>query len=175
MITTRLILLLTLLVSPLIAEAQLAGRLPRVGYLSPASAGAVGHIIFRQSLRDLGYVEGQNIAFEERFADGYSDRLPALAAELIRQGVDIIVAASPPAIRAAKDASRSIPIVMITADDPVRNRYVVSLARPGGNITGVTFLAVNLFAKQMQLLKQVVPGLSRVAFSDPTMPTTTED
>ena len=133
-------------------------------------------MIFRQSLRDLGYVEGQNIALRDGFADGDADRLPALAAEMARQNVDIIVAASPPAIRAAKNATRTIPIVMITADDPVRNGYVVSLARPGGNITGVTFLAVDLFSKQMELLKQVVPGLRRVAVLwDPTMPTTTED
>jgi putative ABC transport system substrate-binding protein len=166
----------SLLAGPLAIGAQEPGKPPRVGYLSPVSAGAPGHVTFRQTLRELGYVEGQNIAFEDGFANGHSDRLPALAAELIRQNVDIIVAASPPAIRAAKDATRTIPIVMITADDPVRNGYVVSLARPGGNITGVTFLGVGLFAKQMELLKQVVPGLTRVAFLwDPTMPTTAED
>jgi putative ABC transport system substrate-binding protein len=109
-------------------------------------------VIFRQSLRELGYVEGQNIALRDGFADGDADRLPALAAEMARQNVDIIVAASPPAIRAAKNATRTIPIVMITADDPVRNGYVVSLARPGGNIAGVTSLAVDLFSKQMELL-----------------------
>jgi hypothetical protein len=107
---------------------------------------------------------------QERFAEGSASRLPALAAELIRQNVDVIVAASPPAIRAAKDASRTIPIVMSTADDPVRSGYVASLARPGGNITGVTFLVVDLFAKQMELLKQVVPGLTRAGlFWDPTV------
>ena len=121
-----------LLAAPLAAGAQQSGNTPRVGYLSPVSAGAPGHVIFRQSLRDLGYVEGQNIALRDGFADGDADRLPALAAEMARQNVDIIVAASPPAIRAAKNATRTIPIVMITADDPVRNGYVVSLARPGG-------------------------------------------
>ena len=165
----------TLLAAPLAAEAQPV-RLSSVGYLSPVSAGAFGYVMFRQSLRELGYVEGHNIAFHGGFADGHSDRLPALAAELIHQNVDIIVAASPPAIRAAKDATHTIPIVMITADDPVRSGYVVSLARPGGNVTGVTFLAVSLFAKQMELLKQIIPGLRRVAFLwDPTMPTTTQD
>jgi putative tryptophan/tyrosine transport system substrate-binding protein len=165
-----------LVAAPLATEAEQSGNTPRIGYLSPVSAGAPGHVIFRQSLRDLGYVEGQNIALRDGFADGDADRLPALAAEMARQNVDIIVAASPPAIRAAKNATRTIPIVMITADDPVRNGYVVSLARPGGNITGVTFLAVDLFSKQMELLKQVVPGLRRVAVLwDPTMPTTTED
>jgi len=162
-----------LLAAPLAAEAQQLGKPPRVGYLSPVSAGAPGYVIFRQSLRELGYFEGENIAFLDGFAEG---RLPGLAAELIRQKVDIILAASPPAIRAAKNATTAIPIVMITADDPVRSGYVASLARPGGNITGVTFLAVDLFSKQMELLKQVVPGLKRVAFLwDPTMPTTTED
>jgi putative tryptophan/tyrosine transport system substrate-binding protein len=161
-----------LLAAPLAAEAQ-AGKVPRVGYLSPVSAGAPGPVVFRQSLRELGYVDGENIVFQERLADAYPSRLPALAAELIHQNVDVIVAVSPPAIRAAKDATRTIPIVMITADDPVRSGYVASLARPGGNITGVTFLAVDLFAKQMELLKQVVPRLTRVAFLwDPTMPTT---
>jgi len=102
--------------------------------------------------------------------------MPALAAELVRQHVDVIVAASPPAIRAAKEATKAIPIVMITGDDPVRSGFVASLARPGGNITGVTFLHVDLFAKNMELLKQLVPSLRRVAFLwDPSMPTTSED
>src|SRR5258705_9391767 len=165
-----------ILAAPLAAEAQQLGNTPCLGYLSPVSAGAPGYVIFRQSLRELGYVEGENIAFLDGFAEGHPGRLPGLAAELIRQKVDIILAASPPAIRAAKNATTAIPIVMITADDPVRSGYVASLARPGGNITGVTFLAVDLFSKQMELLKQVVPGLKRVAFLwDPTMPTTTED
>jgi putative ABC transport system substrate-binding protein len=165
-----------LLTAPRAAETQPATKVPRVGYLSPISAGAPGHIVFRQSLKELGYVDGESIVFQERFADGYPSRLPALAAELIRQNVDVIVAASPPAIRAVKNATRTIPIVMITADDHVRSGYVASLARPGGNITGVTFLAVDLFAKQMELLKEVVPRLTRVAFLwDPTMPTTVQD
>ena len=164
------------LVALLAAPAQSAAKIPRVGYLSPVSANAPGHVVFRQSLRELGYVDRENILFEERFADGNSSRLPALAADLVRQSVDVILAASPPAIRAAAAATKTIPIVIITGDDPVMSGYVPSLARPGGNITGVTFLTVDLFAKQLDLLKQLVPGLTRVAFfQDPTMPTTDQD
>jgi putative tryptophan/tyrosine transport system substrate-binding protein len=132
------------LARPPASEAQATLRIPRVGYLSPVSAGAAGHVVFRQSMRELGYVEGQSIAFREGFANGYPDRMLALAMELVREHVDVIVAASPPAIRAAKEATRTIPIVIITGDDPVRSGFVVSLARPGGNITGVTFLHVDL-------------------------------
>jgi putative ABC transport system substrate-binding protein len=167
--------LVAALTSP-IAAAQPAVKSPRVGYLSPASSSNPGYAILRQSLQDLGYVEGQTIAFLDRFADGDVAGLPALAAELVRQNVDVIVASSPPAVRAAKDATRTIPIIMITADDPVRSGYVASLARPGGNITGVTFLAVDLFAKQMELLTQLIPELRQVAFLwDPAMPTTAQD
>jgi len=170
------VLAVSLFGPPLTAVAQSLAKVPRVGYLSPVSAGAPGYSILRQSLRELGYVEGQNIAFQESFAEGYSNRMPALAAELVRQHVDVIVAASPPAIRAAKEATNAIPIVMITGDDPVRSGFVASLARPGGNITGVTFLHVDLFAKNMELLKQLVPSIRRVAFLwDPSMPTTSED
>jgi putative ABC transport system substrate-binding protein len=165
-----------LLAAPLAAEAQQAGRVPLVGYLSPASARSPGYVIFRQSLRELGYIDGQNIAFDDKFAHGQATRLPALAIELVRENVDIIVANSPPAIRAVKDATRTIPVVMLTGDDPVRSGYVASLARPGGNITGVTFRIVDLFAKQMEILKQAAPGLRRVAVLwDPTMPTIKED
>ena len=138
--------------------------------------GGPRHIAIRQSFRELGYVEGQSVLFEDRFAEGQSVRLPALAAELARLNVDVIVAASPPAIQAAKDATRTIPIVMITGGDPVRSGFVVGLARPGGNITGVMFLTSELAGKQMELLKQVVPSLRNVAILwDPAMPTTTAD
>jgi len=163
------------LAAPFVARAQQAVTW-RIGYLSPVTTGAPGHVLLRKSLRELGYVEGQNVAFDDRFADGHPDRLPMMAADLVRRNPDVIVAVSPPAVRAALGATKGIPIVMITGDDPVRSGFVTSLARPGGNITGVTFLVVDLFAKQMELLKQVVPHLSRVAFLwDPTMPTTTED
>ena len=165
-----------LLAAPLAAGGQPAVRQWRIGYLSPVSADASGYTIIRQSLRDLGYVESQNVVFDEGFANGVVDRLPGLAAALVRRNPDVIVAASPPAIRAARAATKTIPIVIIAGDDPVRSGFVSSLARPGGNITGVTFLIVDLFAKQMELLIQVVPHLKRVAFLwDPTMPTGTED
>jgi putative ABC transport system substrate-binding protein len=150
--------------------------MPRVGYLALTSAGQPGHIFFRQSLQELGYVEGQNITLLERFADGNVSRLPGLAAELVHDNSDVIVAISPPSIRAAQDATQSVPIVMITGDDPVRSRYVASLARPGGNITGVTYLIVDLFAKQLELLKQLIPEIRRVGILwDPAMPSTTRD
>jgi putative tryptophan/tyrosine transport system substrate-binding protein len=160
---------------PLVARAQPANK-PRIGYLALTSADQPGHIFFRESLHQLGYVEEQNIALLERFADGNGSRLPTLAAELVRENVDVIVANSPPSIRAARDATRSVPIVMITGDDPVRSGYVASLARPGGNLTGVTLLVVDLFAKQMELLKQLIPEIKHVAILwDPEMPSTPQD
>lgn len=164
------------LAAPFTVEAQQAGTVPRIGYLSPVSASAPGHIVFRQTMRELGYVEGQSVEFREAFADGREDQMAVLARELARDHVDVIVASSPPAIRAAKDATKTIPIVMITGDDPVRSGFVPSLARPGGNITGVTFLHVDLFAKNMELLRQLLPSLRRVALLwDPTMPSVRED
>jgi putative tryptophan/tyrosine transport system substrate-binding protein len=175
-LTFAITVLLLALATPLAAGAQQAQTRWRIGYLSPVTAGTPGHVALRKSLRALGYIEGHNIVFDDRFADGHPDRLPMIAADLVRQNPDVIVAASPPAVRAALGATKAIPIVMVTGDDPVRSGFVTSLARPGGNITGVTFLVVDLFAKQMELLKQVVPHMSRVAFLwDPTMPTTTED
>lgn len=159
-----------------VAVAQYGVKIPRVGYLALISAGHPGHVIFRQSLRELGYIEGQSIALLERFADGDATRLPTQAAELVGESVDLIVATSPPSVRAARDATRTIPIVMIIGDDPVRSGYVASLARPGGNITGVTFLVVDLFAKQLEILKQMIPELRRVAILwDAAMPSTTQD
>src|SRR5262249_16210964 len=164
------------LAAPLGAEAQQAGKVPRIGYLSPVLASAAGHVAFRQTMRELGYVEGQSIEFRESFADGQQERMALLAGELVREHVDVIVPASPPAIRAAKEATKTIPIVMVTGDDPVRSGFVSSLARPGGNITGVTFLHVDLFAKNMELLRQLLPSLRRVAFLwDPTMPSVNVD
>jgi len=157
------VLAVSLFGPPLTAVAQSLAKVPRVGYLSPVSAGAPGYSILRQSLRELGYVEGQNIAFQESFAEGYSDRMPALAAELVRQHVDVIVAASRPAIRAAKEATKAIPIVMITGDDPVRSGFVASLARPGGNVTGVSVMTPELGSKRLELLKEVVPRVTRLA------------
>ena len=118
---------------------------------------------FRQGLRELGYVEGKNIVIEWRCAEGKFDRLPDLAAELVRLKVDVIVTGGPAATRAAKEATTTIPIVMANDSDPVGNGFVASLARPGGNITGLSTLAPELSGKQLELLKEIVPKLSRVA------------
>ena len=147
------------------AEAQQPAKIPRIGYLTAASPSAIPARLeaFRQGLRELGYVEGKNIVIEWRYAEGKLDRLPALAAELVRLKVDIIVTAGPPATHAAKEATTTIPIVMTQDPDPVGNGFVASLARPGGNITGLSALAPELSGKQLELLKEIVPRLSRVA------------
>jgi len=161
------------LTAPLALEAQQAAKVPRVGYLSLAPA--LGTVTVRQGLREMGYVEGRDIEFVDRSADAWSDRLPALAAELVRLNVDVIVAASPPAIQAAKGATKTVPIVMLSGGDAVRSGFVVSLARPGGNITGVALLASALMAKQLDLLKQLLPTVSRVAVLwDPSMESVAE-
>ena len=147
------------------AEAQQPTKVPRIGYLAGASLSANAARIeaFRQGLRELGYVEGKNIVIEWRYAEGKLDRLPALAAELVRLKVDVIVTAGPTATRAAKEATATIPIVMAQDGDPVGNGFVASLARPGGNITGLSTLAPELSGKRLELLKEIVPKLSRVA------------
>jgi putative tryptophan/tyrosine transport system substrate-binding protein len=124
-----------------IAEAQQPKKLPRLGYL--VTAGDPGNLdvpdkAFRQGLRDLGYVEGENILVEYRYLEGKRDRIPSLVTELVQLKVDVLVASTPPAIRAAKEATKTIPIVMVTTNDPVTTGIVDSLARPGGNITGLT-------------------------------------
>ena len=147
------------------AEAQQPTKVPRIGYLTAASLSAISARTeaFRQGLRELGYVEGKNIVIEWRYAEGKLDRLPALAAELVRLKVDVIVTAGPTATRAAKEATTTIPIVMAQDSDPVGNGFVASLARPGGNITGLSTLAPELSGKRLELLKEIVPRLSRVA------------
>jgi putative ABC transport system substrate-binding protein len=156
-----------LLALGVIAEAQQTKKVPRIGYLSsfePATDFAQAEGI-RRALRELGYIEGQNIATEYRYAEGKYDRLPELADELVRLKVDIIVAAggSIP-IRAAKDAAKTIPIVMTgQGADPVQAGFIESLARPGGNVTGLTTLNRELGGKRLELLKEVVPKLARVA------------
>ena len=147
------------------AEPQQPKKVPRIVYLaaSPASANAGRLEAFRQGLRDIGYVEGENIVIEARYADGKFDRLPALAAELVRLKVDVIITAGPPVTRAVKEATATIPVVMAQDGDPVGNGFVASLARPGGNITGMSQLAAEISGKQLELLKETVPKLSRVA------------
>ena len=154
-----------LLALPVAARAQPAGKIPRIGYLSASSPSSQTARIeaFRQGLRELGYVEGRNIIIEVRYAEGKFDRLPALIAELVRLKTDIIVSAGPAATRAAKEATSTIPIVMAFDSDPVGTGIVASLARPGGNITGLATLAPELSGKQMEILKEIVPKLSRVA------------
>jgi len=154
-----------LLAAGVIAEAQQAGKAPRIGFLIGSSPAAIAARIeaFRQGLRDLGYVEGKNIVIEWRYAEGKLDRLPALAAELVRLKIDIICTGSPATTRAAKEATVTIPIVMAQDTDPVANGFVASLARPGGNITGLSTLAPELSGKQLELLKETVPRLSRMA------------
>ena len=146
-------------------QAQQPAKVPRIGFLigSSLSANSARIEAFRQGLRELGYVEGKNIVIEWRSAEGKLDRLPALAAELVRLKVDIIVTAGPIPTRAAKEATSTIPIVMAQDPDPVGNGFVASLARPGGNITGLATLAPELSGKRLELLKEIVPTLSRVA------------
>jgi putative ABC transport system substrate-binding protein len=145
-------------------EAQQSKIVPRIGYLSSTSpsAGASRIEAFRQGLRELGYVEGENRLIEWRYAEGKLDRLPALAAELVRLKLDIIVSASPPVTGAIKDATVTIPIVMAHDPDPVGNGFVASLARPGGNITGLASFAPELSGKRLELLKEIIPRLTRV-------------
>ena len=147
------------------AEAQQPGKVRRIAYLSAASASSqVTHLeAFRQGLRELGYSEGKNIVIEERYAEGKRDRLSGFAAELVRLKVDIIVTGGPTVTRAAKQATATIPIVMAYDIDPVGNGFVASLAHPGGNITGLSSLGPELSGKQLELLKEIVPKLSRVA------------
>ncbi len=147
------------------AEAQQPKKVARIGFLTATSPSVELARIkaFRQGLRDLGYVEGKNIVIEWRYAEGKLDRLPALAAELVRLKVDVIVTTGPVSTRPAKEATATIPIVMAFDNDPVGSGLVASLARPGGNITGLSALAPELNGKRLELLKETVPKLSRLA------------
>jgi putative ABC transport system substrate-binding protein len=160
------LLVLALLAAPLAAEAQPAAKVSRIGYLSNISKVAAAPLIgaFQQGLRDLGYQEGRNLVTEDRSEQGGVEQFPALIAELARLRVDVIfVAGGTPAARAAKQATSTIPIVAPALGDPVGDELVASLARPGGNITGSTFLGPELVAKRLQLLKEAIAGVSRVA------------
>jgi len=158
-----LIILLSGLVTALAATAQQAGKVYRIGYLSLGSPSDGVSPQFRDTLRQLGYVEGQNLLIESRFADAKVDELPRLAADLIQRKVDLIVTIGTPTTQAAKDATTTIPIVMGGSADPVEHGLVVSLARPGGNITGVTHSpGPQLAAKGIELLKEAVPKISHV-------------
>jgi putative tryptophan/tyrosine transport system substrate-binding protein len=175
MITKFLVwLLATLLLGTVFsAEAQQTAKVSRIGYLTAAPLSAIPQRIeaFRQGLRELGYVEEKNIIIEYRSPEGKRDRLPPLAAELVRLKVDVIVTGGPGATRPAKEATVTIPIVMAQDSDPVGNGFVASLARPGGNITGLSTLSPELSGKRLELLKEIVPRLSRVAvFGTSTSP-----
>jgi putative tryptophan/tyrosine transport system substrate-binding protein len=137
-------------------------KVPRIGFV--ANTGAEDHSIepFQQGLRDLGYIEGKNILVEYRYLEGRRDRVPGVLAELVQMNVDVLILGTPPAIRAAKEATKTVPIVIVTTQDPVAAGVIDSLARPGGNITGLTRLTRDLTGKRLELLKEVVPELSRV-------------
>ena len=155
------------------AESQQQTKIPRIGYLTAAYLSAIAHrtAAFQQGLREFGYVEGENIVIEWRSADGKFDRLPALAAELVHLKVAVIVTGGQGATRPAKAATSAIPIVMTQDDDPIKAGFVASLARPGGNITGLSTLAPERSGKRLELLKEIIPKLSRVAvFSTSTEP-----
>jgi putative ABC transport system substrate-binding protein len=158
-------LTLGVLLTSLAADAQQPVKVPRIGFLanSPPSLAPRGYEAFWQGLRELGYVDGQNIAIEYRFAGGHFERFPNFAAELVRLKVDVIVAVVSPAAQAAQAATKTIPIVTVTHADPVGSGLVASLARPGANITGLTSVVIELIAKQLELLKEAVPKVSRVA------------
>ena len=153
------------LMAPVAARAQQAGTVPLIGVLSPftASDAARWHEALRQGLRELGWIEGKNISIEYRYAEGHADRVPALAAELVRHKVDVIVTSTPTDTLPAKEATRTIPIVMASGTDPVHLGIAGSFARPGGNVTGLAQIVTELAGKRLELLKEIVPNLSQVA------------
>jgi putative ABC transport system substrate-binding protein len=164
LIGLAVVLAVSLVLAPLTADAQQAAKIARIGYLV-LNLAAASHLTeaFLQGLHDLGYVEGRNIVIEYRSAEGKLERLPALAAELVALKVNVIVAGGPPHALAAKQATRTIPIVFASSADPVTDGLVTSLARPGGNVTGLSNLGSGLVGKGLEQLTQAVPGVSRVA------------
>jgi putative ABC transport system substrate-binding protein len=161
--------------APLSSVAQSSAKTVRIGRLSPLSAEADVPLLaaFRTGMRDLGWVEGETFLIETRYADGNPIRFPEIAAELVRRRVDVILAGSSPGALAAKNAAGTIPVVMVTTGDPVGDGLVASLARPGGNLTGMTALSQGLSAKRLELLKEAVPGVTRVAvLTNPASPNT---
>jgi putative ABC transport system substrate-binding protein len=161
-----------LLAMPPSVEAQPAVRMYTVGFLGMTPASASPYFgYFRDSLRELGWIEGRNVVFEYRSADGFPERFATLASALVQSKVDVILALVPAAVFAAKKATQSIPIVMVATPDRVELGLVASLARPDGNITGLTSLSAHMSAKQLDLLKQLIPKVSRIAVvSNPTNP-----
>jgi ABC-type uncharacterized transport system substrate-binding protein len=161
------VLVLPPLGMPLAAEAQPSGKVYRIGFITTSAPGEVQHLVnaLDGELQRLGYVEGRNIVFERRFAEGRQERLPALATELVRLNVDVIVTGSNPVITAVRQATKTIPVVMAVSRDPVGSGFAASLARPGGNITGLSNdLGPEILGKNVELLKEAVPKISRVAY-----------
>ena len=162
-LVSLMVVALALLVAPFTAEAQPAAKVYRIGYVRAETPPPVDIEAFGQGLREHGYVEGTNVVIEYRWADGNEERLRSLVAELIRLKVDLIVASAPAATRVAREATTTIPIVMVLVADPVAFGFVASLARPGGNVTGFAFLLPEVSGKRLDLLKETIPQLSRVA------------
>src|SRR6266481_8682149 len=162
--------------APLVAEAQQAGKVAHIGVLGdtspPVESRGSGDAAFRDGLRDLGYVEGRNVTIEYRWGEGQRERLPELAADLVRSRVDVILALGPASARAAKNATTTIPVVFVGSGDPIAEGLVSSLARPGGNVTGLALIAgLDIVGKRLALLKEVVPGVTRMAMLwNPTNP-----
>ncbi len=164
-ITILVTLALAVLGAPLASDAQQPPKVHRIGFLGAASSSGYASLVeaFRQGLRDLGYVEGKNIVIEYRWAEGKYDRLPTLAAELVRLNVEVIVTHGTPGTLAAKQATKTIPIVMAVSGDAVATGIVPSVARPGGNVTGSTYFFPEINAKRLELLKEAVPRAARMA------------
>jgi putative ABC transport system substrate-binding protein len=163
-----------ILVTSLVADAQPAGKVYRIGFLAPNVPSPVALDAFRDGLRQAGWVEGRNVVIDYRYAEFKLDRLPALAGELVRLKVDVIVTSAGPATRAAKEATATIPVVMFGVGEPVGQGLVASLARPGGNVTGLAFsVGTEVFSKDLELLKQALPKVRRVAvLANPASPGT---
>ena len=151
-----------LLAVAVIAQAQQPRKIPRIGYVRFVGGTSLNVEAFRRGLRDLGYIEGENIAIEYRSADGKADRIPGLVADLVQLKVDVLISGDDPTIRVAKQTTKTIPIVMVINQDPVATGIVDSLARPGGNITGISRLTRELGGKRLELLTEVVPGIGRL-------------
>src|SRR5262244_147505 len=164
-LTLIVTLALGALAAPIISGAQPAARIPRIGVLHPGAPATSSHFAaaFTEGLRELGYLEGQNIVVERRFGEAKAERLSDIAAELVRLKVDVIVTSTDPGIAAVKQQTQTIPIVMANSTDPVGTGFVASLAHPGGNVTGLSSLSPELSVKRLELLKEAIPGLSRVA------------
>ncbi len=160
-----LTLALSMLLGPVAAQAQQTAKLHRIGFLGNSTATLEANLVgpFREGLRDLGYVEGRNVLIEYRWAEGQYERFPALIGELIAQKVEVIMTAGTPATLAVKKATTSVPLVMIAVGDPVGTGIVPSLSQPGGNITGLTSISTEMDGKRLELLREVLPGVSHIA------------